>query len=87
MFQKLSLLKKNKEYIMECNVSKTCQLTEIYSRSEVRNEAYLKMKRLICYKFFQNRSIISIFLIIVITATVKQRAYDNDQGPSGRYNS
>ena len=78
MFQKVSFLKKNFDHIMESNVSRTCQLTEINSRWEVRNEAYLKLKRLIRYTFFQNRSIITIFLIIVLTATVEQRAYDND---------
>ena len=78
MIKKRRFLKKNNAYIMECNVSRTCELKEINSRLEVRNEAYLKFKRLIRYTFFQNRSIISIFLIIVITATVEQRAYDND---------
>ena len=48
MFQKLSFLKKNKAYTMEWNVSRTCELTEINSRLEVRNDAYLKLKRLLC---------------------------------------
>ena len=45
--------------------------------SEIEKTNTLKRMRY-GYTFFQNRSIISIFLIIVITATVEQRAYDND---------
>ena len=47
MFQKLSFLKKNKAYTMEWNVSKTCELTEINSRLEVRNDSLSQIEKTI----------------------------------------
>ena len=51
MFQKLRFLKKNNGYIMECNVSRTCELTEINSRLEVRNDSLSQIEKTIMLKW------------------------------------
>ena len=55
MFQKLRFLKKNKAYIMECNISRNCELTEINSRLEVRNDSLSQIEK-------------TIMLIIIVLA-------------------
>ena len=52
MFQKLRFLKKNNAYIMECNVSRSCELTEINSRLEVRNDSLSQIEKTIMLKNF-----------------------------------
>ena len=52
MFQKLRFLKKNNAYIMECNVSRTCELTEINSRLEVRNDSLSQIEKTIMLKLY-----------------------------------